>query len=259
MVILSSDLPVRKISFRGRKSNKMGGKKSTPTPPEDFDKPFRNVDWNAKELLKSQLSGFQFNHPGISQFRILLHGPVGAGKSCIINSTESVFKGRIVVKAEEETSAGKSCTKTFNPASPLIDSDPDFITEPRPDDKVHCLVSVVPAASISQMAEDVIQKMKTVRKKAVSLGIPHVVLMTKIDCLGPLVKKDLSQVYKSRKIKEKMEVCSQRLGPPMKCIFPVSNYYEESEINEKKDVLILMALKEILFGFVKDYFEDGNI
>ncbi|XP_053532208.1 interferon-induced protein 44 [Ictalurus punctatus] len=131
----------------------------------------------------------------------------------------------------------------FNPASPLIDSDPDFITEPRPDDKVHCLVSVVPAASISQMAEDVIQKMKTVRKKAVSLGIPHVVLMTKIDCLGPLVKKDLSQVYKSRKIKEKMEVCSQRLGPPIKCIFPVSNYYEESEINEKKDVLILYGIK----------------
>ncbi|KAF4074911.1 hypothetical protein AMELA_G00228700 [Ameiurus melas] len=286
----------------------MGGKKSTPKPPEDFGKPdfgepWRNVDWNAKELLKSELRGLQLNHPGISQLRILLQGPVGAGKSCFINSLASVFKGRIVVKAVEETSAGKSCTKTyktykitdgnsvtlpfvlndvmgleereedgiqpediikalqghvkegykFNPVSPLTDSDPDFITEPRPDDKVHCLVSIVPADSISHMAEDVIQKMITVRKKANGLGIPHVVLMTKIDCLSPQLKKDLSQVYTSRKIKEKMQICSQRLGPDMKCILPVSNYYEERDINEKKDVLILMALKAIA-EIVKDYY-----
>lgn len=55
-----------------------------------------------------------------------------------------------------------------------------------------------------------------------------------------------------------MEQCSHRLGPPLKCIFPVSNYYEEIETNDKKDVLILMALKAIA-GFVDDYFEKSNI
>lgn len=35
-------------------------------------------------------------------------------------------------------------------------------------------------------------------------GIPHVVLMTKIDTICPLVKKDIAEVYKSRKIKEKV-------------------------------------------------------
>lgn len=33
-------------------------------------------------------------------------------------------------------------------------------------------------------------------------GTPHVVLMTKIDVLCPLVKKDLTEVYRSRKIKD---------------------------------------------------------
>lgn len=103
-----------------------------------------------------------------------------------------------------------------------------------------------------------------------TLDIPHVVLMTKIDLLCPMVKTDLSKVYKSRKIKEKvgryiyifffkgffchfsyflcvlgvqMEECSQKFGPPMKCVFPVCNYHEETETNPKKDVLILLALK----------------
>lgn len=55
-----------------------------------------------------------------------------------------------------------------------------------------------------------------------------------------------------------MEECGHRLGPSVKCIFPVSNYYEEHETNDTKDVLILMALKSIM-DFVKDYTEDGDI
>ncbi|XP_047658852.1 interferon-induced protein 44-like [Tachysurus fulvidraco] len=135
---------------------------------------------------------------------------------------------------------------TFNPVTPLTDTDPDYIHEPSLNDKVHCLVSVVPANSISSMKTEMIQKMQTVRKSALSLGIPHVVLMTKIDDgVCPLVTKDLAEVYKSRKIEEKMQECSHTIGPPLKCIFPVSNYHEETEIDDKKDVLILSALKAI--------------
>lgn len=67
---------------------------------------------NSPNALKYELSKFQLNHPDIRQFRILLQGPVGAGKSCFINSVMSVFKGKIVARAEEETCAAKSCTKT---------------------------------------------------------------------------------------------------------------------------------------------------
>ncbi|XP_047658824.1 interferon-induced protein 44-like [Tachysurus fulvidraco] len=290
----------------------MGKKNSKPeSEPEDFKQPWRNTDWNPSNLKSelSELLKFMGNHKDIKQFRILLHGPVGAGKSCFINSVRSVYKERIIFRAAEETSAGKSCTKTyitykitdkdsvtlpfvlndvmglenqykdgihpddvinvlhgrvkegykFNPVSPLIDTDPGYIHEPSLNDKVHCLVSVVDANSISLMENEMIQKMKAVRESALSLSIPHVVLMTKIDAdVCPLVTKDLAEVYKSRKIKEKMQECSHTIGPPLKCIFRVSNYYKETEMDDKKDVLILSALKAFV-GFVKDYIEDLNI
>ncbi|XP_026994459.2 interferon-induced protein 44-like [Tachysurus fulvidraco] len=290
----------------------MGGQKSKPeSEPEVFKQPWRNIDWNPNNLKSelSELLTFMENHQDIKQFRILLHGPAGAGKSCFINSVMSVYKGRIVFRAAEENSAGKSCTnkyKTykitdkdsvtlpfvisdvmglededkdgihpndiknvlhghvkegykFNPVSQLTYDDPGYIDKPSVNDKVYCLVSVLDAMCISLMENKMIQKMKAVRESALELGIPHVVLMTKIDTdVCPLVTKDLAEVYKSRKIKEKMQECSHTIGPPLKCIFPVSNYYKETEIDDKKDVLILSALKGIV-GFVNDYTEDINI
>ncbi|KAK2817751.1 hypothetical protein Q7C36_021684 [Tachysurus vachellii] len=289
----------------------MGGKKSKPESREDFEQLLRIPDWNPSNL-KSELSEqlkFMENHQDIRQFRILLHGPVGAGKSSFLNSVRSAYKGIIAFGAAEGTSAGESYTKRyktykiidkdsvtlpfvfsdvmglgdnkedgihpddiinvlhgrvkegykFNPVSPLTDADPNYVHEPSLKNKVHCLVSVVPANSISLMKTEMIQKMQTVRNAALDLGIPHVVLMTKIDDgVCPLVRKDLAEVYKSRKIQKKMQRCSHTIGPSLECIFPVSNYHEETEVDDKKDVLILSALKAIV-GFVTDYFEEGNI
>ncbi|KAK2817768.1 hypothetical protein Q7C36_021701 [Tachysurus vachellii] len=289
-----------------------GGRKSVEVfEVQDFEQPWRNIDWNPSNLKSelSELLKFMEKCKNIRQFKILLHGPVGAGKSCFVNSVRTVYKERIVFVAAEETSAGKSCTNTnktykitdkdsvtlpfvfsdvmglenqdesgihlddiinvlhgrvkegyqFNPVSPLTDADPDYIHEPSLNDKVHCLVSVVDANKISLMEDEMIQKMKAVRKSALRLGIPHVVLMTKIDVdVCPLVTKDLAEVYKSRKIIEKMQEFSHTIGPPLKCMFPVSNYYEETELDDKKDVLILSALKAIA-GFVNDFIEDINI
>ncbi|XP_036413404.1 interferon-induced protein 44-like isoform X2 [Colossoma macropomum] len=250
-----------------------------------------------KEDLEEELTDIQLNHPELRHVRILLHGPVGAGKSCFINSVQSVFKGEIITMAGEESCANKSFTKRykshtfinsnsetlpfiindalglekgesngidpedivsalkghitegykFNPISPRCEEDQDFIREPTLKNKVHCLVSVVPANAISRMDDSLIQKMKYIRKKATDLGIPNVVVMTKVDAdVCPLVNKDLTQIYISRKIKEKMQDCENRLGPPMKSIFPVSNYHEETETNNTKDVLILTALLQIV-------------
>ncbi|KAI4902010.1 hypothetical protein NFI96_018708 [Prochilodus magdalenae] len=265
---------------------------------EEYHKP-----QDQKECLETKLTNIQLNHPEIRQVRILLCGPVGAGKSCFINSVQSVFHGEIVHSAYEESSATKSCTTTyhayritnresrtlpfmFNDVMGLEQADGDgittddignalqgrvkdgytfnpraclsvenFVRDPSLTDKVHCLVSVVPASSISRMETGIIHKMETIRHIAMSLGIPHLVVMTKVDDdVCPLVKQDLRQIYRSRKIKEKMMQCSQRLGPPVKCIFPVSNYHEETNTNNTKDVLILTALLQIVKS-AKEYVE----
>ncbi|KAI4902009.1 hypothetical protein NFI96_018706 [Prochilodus magdalenae] len=281
----------------------MGSNKSKPQPTPDFEKPWRDMEWSEKDHLKSELSNIQLNHPELSCVRILLHGPVGAGKSCFINSVQSIFSGEMKIRAAEQANAKKSCTKVykayritnrhsetlpfilndvmgleqtpedgihpddivnamlghiqdgykFNPVSPISEEDSGFIREPSLQGKVHCVVSVVPACSISRMDTGVINKMEAVRTKAVSLGIPHLVVMTKVDDdVCPLVKEDLKKIYLSRKIKEKMQDCSNKIGSPMKCIFPVSNYYEENKTNDTKDVLILPALLQIVKSAV-DY------
>ncbi|XP_076846158.1 interferon-induced protein 44-like [Brachyhypopomus gauderio] len=134
----------------------------------------------------------------------------------------------------------------FNPHKPLAEIDVDYNSQPSLDDKAHCLVSVVPANVISRMDESVMEKMNTVSQRANDIGIPHLILMTKVDEACPLVKEDLKKIYTSRKIKEKMVECSNKIEAPMKSIFPVKNYSEESDTNDLVDIIILSAVEHIV-------------
>ncbi|KAF7698356.1 interferon-induced protein 44-like isoform X1 [Silurus meridionalis] len=140
----------------------------------------------------------------------------------------------------------------FNPRGHLTPEDPHFNNKPSMEERTHCLICVVSANSISQISDEIFEKLNLNFRHATDIGIPQVVIMTMIDQVCPLVKKDLRNVYTSKKIKEKMMVCSDRLSIPMTCIFPVKNYYEEIETNNDMDVLLLSALKQILH-FANDY------
>ncbi|RXN02887.1 interferon-induced 44-like protein [Labeo rohita] len=70
-------------------------------------------------------------------------------------------------------------------------------------------------------------------------GISQVVVMIKVDEACPLVKKDLRKVYTSKKMKEKMELCSAKVGVLKTNIFPVKNYHDEIDTEDDMDVLIL--------------------
>ncbi|KAL7846123.1 hypothetical protein AOLI_G00243150 [Acnodon oligacanthus] len=144
---------------------------------------------------------------------------------------------------------------TFNPLAPITSDSPKYNRDPHPCHKVHCLVSILPADSISRMSDKVIDKMKTIRQKAAQLCIPQVIIMTKVDEACELVNRDLRKVYHSKKIKEKVQECSDKLGIPLNCIYPVKNYHAEITQDANVDVLILMALRDIL-NFANDYMED---
>ncbi|XP_076839548.1 interferon-induced protein 44-like [Brachyhypopomus gauderio] len=147
---------------------------------------------------------------------------------------------------------------TFNPVSPITkEKDKEYYNiSPSLNDKVHCLVSVLPADSISRIPEDIIKKLKTVREKARDLGIPQVIVMSMVDKACTIVQGDLSKLYHSKKIKEKMQECSYRVGVPLNHIFPVQNYHEQITNNTNMDVLLLMALTNII-TFANDYVEDN--
>ncbi|KAF4075400.1 hypothetical protein AMELA_G00234090 [Ameiurus melas] len=143
---------------------------------------------------------------------------------------------------------------TFDPSKALTSESKSFNQTPSLNDKVHCLVFVLPADTIDNMPEEIITKMKQVLVIAHELKIPVVVLMSKVDAACPLVKENLKMIYRSMKIKERMEKCSVSLGVPLNYIFPVKNYHEEITNSAEIDILILMALINIL-NFANEFVE----
>ncbi|XP_076612312.1 interferon-induced protein 44-like [Chaetodon auriga] len=136
----------------------------------------------------------------------------------------------------------------FNPQSRLSEDDRFYNKSPTANDKVHVLVCVIDANKLS-MKEEVLQKIKDIRKEASDLGIPQVVIFTKPDELSPEIKESLKNVYKVKILKKKLETFSADVGIPMNCIFPVKNYHEEIDIDSDVDSLILSALRNIInFG-----------
>ncbi|XP_026861953.1 interferon-induced protein 44 [Electrophorus electricus] len=286
------------------------GFKKTSTPSQEFDQPWRDVTWSKseKEQLLQSLKKFQLQIGNVSQLRIMLHGPIGSGKSSFFNSVNTAIQGCNMADALVDSTGGKSYSftvklefhkvkkdrprsfypfvfadtmglepessngihtddlnnillghikegYTFNPIHPISTEDIDYKHDPSLTDRIHCLLSVLPADNISLISEEVIQKMKTVRGKARDLGIPQIAIMTMVDKACPLVQNDLEKVYISKRIKEKMKVCSDRLGVPMNCIFPVQNYFEQVTNNVKMDILLLMAIKNII-AIANDYAEN---
>ncbi|XP_063046647.1 interferon-induced protein 44-like [Engraulis encrasicolus] len=284
----------------------------TYTPPPDplLPENWRPIDFDAskKTKLLEKVTNFEITHPEVRQLHILVHGPVGVGKSSFISSIASVFKGRMVQASLADSTGGTSFTKKFHtikfrnngkkilpfvisdimgleddeatgactddlvmaleghlksgycfdPVGSVQKEDHFYNSCPTLNDKVHCLVSLLPGDKIGLMqnaqVQSVIRKMREIREKASELGIPQVIVMTMVDKACPQVNKDMKMIYRSKKIKEKMLECESKLGVPMNYIYPVKNYHEEIELRNDLDILLLSALKGIL-NFANDHVE----
>ncbi|XP_053471954.1 interferon-induced protein 44-like isoform X1 [Ictalurus furcatus] len=145
----------------------------------------------------------------------------------------------------------------FNPANPASEKDSNYKTNPKASDQTFCLVNVLSASTVSLMNQKLIKKMNLIREVATEYNLPQVIILTKVDEICPLVKQDLRKVYTSKKIREKMQVCSNLLGIPLSNIFPVKNYHEEVDTNDDVDVLILKALDQIV-NLANDALENQN-
>ncbi|XP_024134939.1 interferon-induced protein 44-like [Oryzias melastigma] len=143
----------------------------------------------------------------------------------------------------------------FNPSDPLQPEAHGFCENPELKDKIHCVAYVIDASKISIMPHEMEDKLKAIRKKVNSSGIPQLVLLTQVDEACPLVKKDIRNVYKSKYIKDLMEEASTRVGVPLSCIVPVKNYSEELELDTNTDILLLTAAVQIL-RFVDNYIDE---
>ncbi|KAM8725864.1 interferon-induced protein 44-like [Acanthopagrus schlegelii] len=134
----------------------------------------------------------------------------------------------------------------FNPESKFSEDDQFYNNSPDDNDKVHVLVCVVPASTVSQMNDKTVQKIRDIRMEASALDIPQVAIVTKIDEVCPEITNNFQNVYKFEYMKEKMQQFSAGVGIPMKSIFPVKNYHDEINLNSDIDSLILSAMTHII-------------
>ncbi|KAM8746458.1 interferon-induced protein 44-like isoform 1-T2 [Acanthopagrus schlegelii] len=274
---------------------------------KELERPWRTVIWESDvrtELMES-IQSYKPSVRSVSQVRVLLIGPVGAGKSSFFNSINSVFRGHVTSQAmsgssttslttqfrsyslkagrerlplpiilcdtmglEENTEEGLNIDDIsnilkghlpdryqFNPSVPLHWEAPSYRKSPALKDKIHCVAYVVDACKVSIMPTKLEGKLEATRRKVNLMGIPQLVLLTKVDEACPLVKEDMRKVYKSDYIKEMMKEVSARLSVPLSCVVPVKNYSEELELDPNCDILLLCAVQQML-RFAEDYFDD---
>ncbi|XP_076609545.1 interferon-induced protein 44-like isoform X2 [Chaetodon auriga] len=213
-----------------------------------FSQPWRAMPKDNKENLKYAKS-YQPRNNETQHLRILLNGPAGAGKSSFINSVDSVLQGRITGRALTDATSGSSFTRRFLPAHPLTESDLGYDPCPTLNEKVHVLVSVVPADTLSILSDEIKNKMKDIRRTASDMGIPQLAIITKVDKACRKARQDVKNVYRSKYLKELVDKFSVELGIPVNCIFLVKNYESEIKTNGDTDALILCALRQMIdFG-----------
>uniref|UniRef100_A0A8C7LS09 TLDc domain-containing protein n=2 Tax=Oncorhynchus mykiss TaxID=8022 RepID=A0A8C7LS09_ONCMY len=274
-----------------------------------IEKPWRTILWKA-ERRKELMESVKLYRPMISsvgQARVLLIGPVGAGKSSFFNSVNSIFRGHVTSQAisgnsgtslttqfrtysvkagrdgkplpiilcdtmgmEEATGAGLDVDDIgsilkghvpdryrFNPSVPLQADAHGFQQSVNLHERIHCVVYVMDTCKVSIMSTKLEEKLAAIRRRVNLLGIPQLVLLTKVDEACPCVADNLRNVYNSQYIKTKAQEVSGRLGVPMSCIVPVKNYSEELELDMSCDILLLSALIQML-RFADNYFDEVN-
>lgn len=233
----------------------------------------------------------------VSQVRVLLLGPVSAGKSSFVNSVSSVFKGHITSLAESGSSSHFTSVTTqfctyplkagqgkeplplilcdtmglehwdkerlhmadivsilkghvpdrcqFQPSSPMTSETPGFVRFPGLEDRIHCVVYVIDVHRCSNCA---FHKLKAIRETVSreKLGVPQLVLLTKVDEACESVAEDIRNVYRSDVVRKLMKSVSDELDLPMSCIIPVKNYSQELELELHCDILLLSAAVQML-------------
>ncbi|MBN3289790.1 IF44L protein, partial [Polypterus senegalus] len=169
----------------------------------------------------------------------------GIDEGILVEDIFSVIKGHVHDSYE------------FNIRAPITRNDRRYRVEPSLADKVHCVVYVVEANKISLLGQNLLKKVKSIRAEVNKMGILQLVLVTKINEACPEVKKDVTKVYRSRYLYEKVTQLGQILGIPVSSISLVKSYSTETELNLHMDILILTALQQMLRA-ADAYFDDIN-
>jgi len=137
----------------------------------------------------------------------------------------------------------------------FLPGSPGYNSYPTDNDRVHCVVTVMNSETATSMDDEVVQKLKDIRKEADGRHLFPLIILTNIDKLCPDCEKNASNVFNSEIIRDKVNEVSDLFGIKANQIHPVRNYNSQTECLLEMDILTLRALRQIL-RYSKTYLKD---
>ncbi|OPL32633.1 hypothetical protein AM593_06913, partial [Mytilus galloprovincialis] len=137
---------------------------------------------------------------------------------------------------------------TFVDKSHITKDSPFYRRDPKMHDRIHCVAIVVDANNDPDypMTEHVQEQIKKTQELMNQKGVPQLILMNKIDGLSESVRGDLSRIFHSQEVKERVEKLAHSLRLPPYTVLPMKNIDTEQRINTNVNILALYNLRQML-------------
>jgi len=121
-----------------------------------------------------------------------------------------------------------------------------YNANPTENEKIHCLIILMNALTVTGMDPAVKEKIQSIRREANARHLNPIIILTRIDSLCEDTEVKTSDVFHSKAIRDKVAEISNSFGIPENTIHPVRNYKTEIECVTDINILTLRALRQIL-------------
>lgn len=135
----------------------------------------------------------------------------------------------------------------FNPRSPISPEDKiHWRVNPKFEHQTHCLVFVVDANVMHPgIPRPLVKKIREMQDAVKRLRVPRVLILTKADVLCQEVHNDITNMFRSVRVREAIKTASEVFNIPEASIHSVTNYEDAIEISWKRNIPLLIALRQI--------------
>ncbi|XP_053388683.1 interferon-induced protein 44-like [Mercenaria mercenaria] len=114
----------------------------------------------------------------------------------------------------------------FNPVNAIKENDTYYRQNPTMADKIHCAVFVMRVDKLDNLLPAYEKKLRQLLTDTLNKDVPRILLLTRCDIVCEDVAKNVGNLYKSVKVKKKVEQASALFGIPISNIHPIVNYGE---------------------------------